>query len=61
MIILKGMELTFNLRELDERGVCEESEFETKNLEEAITTLKSLLSDPEHKKWVIVATSEDEK
>lgn len=54
---MKGMELTYNVRALDDLGVGESSTLETKDLDEAIITCQSLLKDP-FKKFVIVATSE---
>ena len=59
---MKNPDLVFNIRALDDSGVCESSTLETKNLKEAIGTCQDLLNDP-LKKWVIVAylDSEDEE
>ena len=57
---MKELELTFNVRALDNLGVCASSDLETKNLDEAIITCLNLMN-AQKQKWVIVATSEDER
>jgi hypothetical protein len=57
---MKGMDqLVFNVRALDNKGVCESSTLITTDLDEAISKCRSLLSDPA-RKWVIVADTENE-
>lgn len=54
------MDYHFTVRALDNSGVSDASKLETDNLEEAIMTTKSLLLES-YKKWVIVATMDDEE
>jgi hypothetical protein len=54
------MDYHFRVRALDNSGVSDSSKLETTDLEEAILTTKSLLLES-YKKWVIVATMDDEE
>ena len=57
---MKDMDYHFKVRALDNSGVSDSARLETSDLEEAIVTTKSLLLES-YKKWVIVATMEDEE